>query len=186
MTREQWTAIRNRDRRYDNVFYYGLKSTKIVCRPSCPARSCSKKNVVIFPSMEAALARGYRACLRCRPDLPDWKGPKAELVESAKAWLEEHYRDKFSLNEIAGALFVNGSYLLRTFRSITGQTLLWYHNHIRCEKAKELLTHPELPISMICTEVGYTSSSHFTRVFHRMTGRTPSAFRAEYLDSLDG
>ena len=77
------------------------------------------------------------------------------------------------------------SYLLRTFKEATGRTLLEYHNCVRCEAAKELLTRPELTISFVASAVGYVSASHFTQVFRRHTGKTPSQYRSDYLESLD-
>lgn len=184
MTQEQWTAIKTRDSSYDGIFYYGLKTTKHICRPSCPSRLCNPKNVIIFNTYDDGLAYGFKPCLKCHPELPSWKGSKEELAQSAKELIEEHYREKFSLKEIASALFVNESYLERVFKEITGQTLLAYHNRIRCDIAKELLTHNELSISYISDSVGYVSPSHFTQKFRKLYGSTPSQFRKEYLENL--
>ena len=132
MTKEEWLAIKNNDKNYDGRFFFALKTTKNVCRPSCTARLCNPKNVIIFETLEDALAQGFRPCSRCRPDQMDWAGAKEELTASAKKWIEEHYTEKFSLKAIANALYVNSSYLLRVFKDTTGQTLLAYHNYIRC------------------------------------------------------
>ena len=77
------------------------------------------------------------------------------------------------------------SYLLRTFKEIKGYTLLEFHNIVRTEKAKEMLQRPELPIAFIASEAGYVSASHFTQVFRKVTGQTPSQYRTAYLRSLD-
>ena len=61
------------------------------------------------------------------------------LTHMAREYVQAHSEEKFSLQAIADALFVNGSYLLRVFKANTGHTLLWYHNHTRCENAKRLL-----------------------------------------------
>lgn len=100
-----------------------------------------------------------------------------ELTDAAKEYIEEHSAEKFSLSVMAGALYVNGSYLLRTFKSHTGHTLLWYHNHIRCEKAKELLEKKEYSISQAGEMAGFVSSAHFSHIFKKMTGLTPSEYR---------
>ena len=185
MTKEQWLAIKNKDKNYDGLFFYGLKSTKIVCRPSCPSRTCKAKNVVIFDSLEEASNEGYRPCLRCRPDLPQWEGAKKDLARKAKKYIEENYSKKFSLDAAAGALFVNKSYLLRTFKESEGMTLLQYHNFVRCKTAKELLTRSELKISYISNAVGYVTASHFSHVFKKFFGLTPFEYRTEYFESLD-
>ena len=99
------------------------------------------------------------------------------LVSAAEDYLARHSTEKFSLQEIASALYINGSYLLRVYKAHTGHTLLWYHSHLRCEKAKELLTESDLSISEIGEAVGFVSSAHFSHVFKKQTGMTPSAWR---------
>lgn len=185
MTEEQWLAIKNKDRNYDGVFFYGLKTTKILCRPSCPSRPCRAKNVIIFQSLEDGLEKGFRPCLRCRPDELEWNGAREDLVKKAKAYVEKNYRKKFSLEDIAGALFVNKSYLLRSFKSLTGITLLQYHNCVRCLAAKELLARPELTISYISNAVGYSTASHFSKVFKKTVGCTPFEYRNSYFTALE-
>lgn len=105
------------------------------------------------------------------------QGGKTDLVKDAKSYMEAHSAEKFSLREMAGALFVNGSYLLRTFRHQTGITPLHYHHLIRCEKAKELLAQTGQSISEIGETVGYVSSSHFSHVFRGVAGCTPGEYR---------
>lgn len=105
------------------------------------------------------------------------KGSSAALADAARLYIETHSADKFSLQAVADALFVNGSYLLRSFKAYTGHTLLWYHNHIRCEKAKALLVDFDLSISKVGEEVGFVSSAHFAHVFKKMTGVTPTEYR---------
>lgn len=185
MTKEQWIAIRDRDASWDGKFYYALRSAKSVCRPSCPVRHPTPKNVRVFDTLEQAIALGYHPCSRCRPDLERWEGAKAELARAAERYIREHCAEGFSLEALANALHNDKSYLLRTFKAETGETPLRYHNRIRCEAAQELLTRPELSISYIASAVGYASSSHFTQVFRRMTGKTPSQYRDDYLKGLD-
>lgn len=182
MTKEEWTAILNRDAAYDGVFYYALKTSKKVSRPSCTGRTPNPKHVVIYHSLTEALDAGFAPCRRCHPELAAWHGAKAELAENAKKLIEEHYLEEFSLRALSDQLFVNESYLARTFREITGQTLLEYHNLYRCQLSRELLKNPLLKISYISDTVGYHSSSHYTRCFRSCYGCTPSAYRREVLD----
>jgi len=99
------------------------------------------------------------------------------LAQAARAYIEAHSEEKFSLQAVADALFVNGSYLLRVFKANTGHTLLWYHNHIRCERAKALLSLGDRSISQVGEQVGFVSSAHFSHVFRKMTGMTPTEYR---------
>lgn len=105
------------------------------------------------------------------------KGSGTALSNAAKAYIEAHSAEKFSLRAIAEALFVNGSYLLRVFKANTGHTLLAYHNSVRCERAKRLLMNEAMPISQIGDEVGFASSAHFSHVFKKVVGVTPSEYR---------
>ena len=68
------------------------------------------------------------------------------LAQQAGYYIREHSEQKFSLSGIASALYVNGNYLARVFKRETGRTLLWYHNAIRCEKAKHLLDETDLSV----------------------------------------
>src|ERR1700738_3292479 len=63
-----WRATISRDARADGTFVLGVRTTNIYCRPSCPARRPLRQNVIFFKTREEAKQRGYRPCLRCKPD----------------------------------------------------------------------------------------------------------------------
>jgi AraC family transcriptional regulator of adaptative response / methylphosphotriester-DNA alkyltransferase methyltransferase len=180
MTKKEWTAILNRDKNYDGVFFYGLKTTKKFKRPSCTSRHPKPENVVIFHSQQEALAQGYVPCKNCCPDVLCWTGVKNELVLSAQKLIEEQYLEKFSLNKLADSLHVNESYLLRTFKQITGNTLLEYHNKVRCKKSTEYLHNSDYNLAYISSMVGYSSSSHYIRCFQKYYNCTPTQYRKEF------
>src|ERR1700674_866227 len=75
-----WRATLARDARADGTFILGVRSTRIYCRPSCPARRPLKQNVVFFGSGEEAEKQGFRPCLRCKPNE---KSGALRLVERA-------------------------------------------------------------------------------------------------------
>jgi AraC family transcriptional regulator of adaptative response / methylphosphotriester-DNA alkyltransferase methyltransferase len=179
MTEEQWNAIKSRDERYDGVFYYGVKTTKKLMCPSCHTKLPKRENIEIFDTIEAGLSSGYLPCQKCCPDKPDWVGVKQELVRSAKALLEENLADKFSLRELAERLYVDKSYLARTFKEITGVTMLEYHNRLRCERSKEYLRDTGCDLAYISSVIGYSSSSHYIRNFKKYCGCTPMEYRKE-------
>lgn len=66
---EKLQAIQKQDKSYDGKFIFGVKTTKIICRPGCPARLPLEKNIVFFDTMEEAIEKGYRPCKRCKPEL---------------------------------------------------------------------------------------------------------------------
>lgn len=105
------------------------------------------------------------------------KGSGDQLALAAKRYIEAHSAEKFSLQAVADALFVNASYLLRVFKAQTGNTLLGYHNYVRCENAKALLERPDLTISQAGEMAGFVSSSHFSHIFKKLTGMTPTEYR---------
>lgn len=111
---------------------------------------------------------------------PKKRASGEKLTQAAMTYIDAHSAEKFSLQAVASALFVNGSYLLRTFKSHTGSTLLAYHNAVRCEKAKVLLLDPAKSISQAGEEVGFVSSSHFSHIFKKVTGLTPTEYRREH------
>ncbi len=109
--------------------------------------------------------------------MKDQQSGEKDLSKAAREYIEAHSSERFSLREMAGALFVNGSYLLRVFKRGTGMTPLHYHHLVRCQKAKELLAQTDRTISEIGETVGFVSSSHFSHVFRKTVGCTPGEYR---------
>ena len=184
MTQEQWKAIQTHDPSYDGKFYFAVKSSRVICKPSCRARNPLPENVLIFPDLSAAIQAGYHPCAHCRPDLVKWLGAKGELAARARAYIQSHYTEKFSLDQMAEALFVNKIYLSKCFKQITGDTLLHYHNQTRCERARALLLGTELPMEVIGDRVGFATPSHFARVFRSLYGCSPTEYKRTFLKSL--
>ncbi len=122
--------------------------------------------------------KGIQSCMPCETAKKVTGGEL--LTQAALEYIESHYKDKFSLQAIAGELYVNGSYLLRVFKKYTGFTPLAYHNHVRCERAKELLVSTGECVAEIGEAVGFVSSAHFSHVFRKEEGCTPTEYRTEY------
>lgn len=179
MNHEQWLAIKNCDKSYDGKFFYALKSTKTVCRPSCTARTPNPKNVEIYNSVKDAEKYGYRPCQRCRPNYMDWQGSKAELADKIKNFIDLNYFEKISAKSLGNIFYNNPYYLHRAFKEIIGITIIEYQHQVRIEQAKKMLSETELTLSFISSEVGYSSLSHFSRVFKRLIGISPLKYRKE-------
>jgi AraC family transcriptional regulator, regulatory protein of adaptative response / methylated-DNA-[protein]-cysteine methyltransferase len=117
----QWQQVLVRDARADGQFYYAVKSTSIYCRPSCPSRRPTRKNVSFFPTAAAAERAGYRACKRCQPDRatprPD---PQAAMIAAAADYLTEHASERARLVDLAKATGVGRLTILRGFRRVLG------------------------------------------------------------------
>jgi len=179
VTNEVWQLLRLRSMLGDGRVYCGHRESRIVCMPSCPAQMRVREDTVLFRTAADAQAQGFCPCSVCDP-LRASRAPSAPpLVQAAREYIDMHSAEKFSLDAIAKALFVNGSYLLRIFKARTGCTLLWYHNFVRCQQVKALLAIPSISISEAGEQAGFASSSHFSHVFKKMTGMTPSQYREQ-------
>jgi AraC-like DNA-binding protein/ligand-binding sensor protein len=99
------------------------------------------------------------------------------IIHRAKDYIEKHTADPISLSEVAQALNVSTFYFCKLFKKATGLNFTEYLSRVRIEKAKNLLLNPNLRISEIAYEVGFQSLTHFNRVFLRIVGRSPSAYR---------
>ena len=102
---------------------------------------------------------------------------KCVLAHRAASYIEQHYTEKFSLNHMAEDLYINKIYLAKSFKSVTGTTLLSYHNECRCREARRLLSETKLPIDIIGAQVGFVTASHFSRIFKEKNACTPSEYR---------
>jgi AraC family transcriptional regulator of adaptative response / methylphosphotriester-DNA alkyltransferase methyltransferase len=186
MTEEQWKTIAESTDIGEAGFFCACRTTGIVCRPSCPSKTPRRENIIIFEKLSDAVAEGFRPCMRCRPDDPDWHGAAAELAERAKDYMDAHCSDKFSLRCLSETLFVDPDHLERTFKRAYGCTLLDYHNRSRCGAAARYLCSENCGIAEISWKLGFSSPSHFTRVFRKYYGCTPSAYRSGCEKSIAG
>src|ERR1700676_5762573 len=112
-----WRATLARDTRADGTFILGVLSTRIYCRPSCPARRPLRRNVVFFGTGEEAEKLGFRPCLRCKPNE---KSGALRLVERAARELAGGEEDILRVAPLAGKLGVTPSALRRAFQQVTG------------------------------------------------------------------
>lgn len=177
MNEIEWEAIRTNNKTYDKVFYYALSTTKTVCRPSCTSRTPNPKHVFIFPSVKAAVEEGFRPCIRCKPDIKDWKGYKEEVAKETIAYLQSHYKNPFYLKKIGESLQKNPFYIHRSFKAIHGMTPLSYLHLLRIEEAKRLLKNKKLSMMDIALEIGYNDSTQFSVKFKEGTGISPFVYR---------
>jgi AraC-like DNA-binding protein/ligand-binding sensor protein len=102
---------------------------------------------------------------------------ESPLVRRARAYIAGHHEDPVSLEEVAKAMHVSTFYFCKIFKKATGLTFTDYLGRVRVEKAKTLLSNPHLRVSEIAYTVGFQSLTHFNRVFHNLTGESPTHFR---------
>jgi AraC-like DNA-binding protein/ligand-binding sensor protein len=103
---------------------------------------------------------------------------ESPLVRRARAYIAGHQADPLRLEDVAKAMHVSTFYFCKMFKKTTGLTFTDYLGRVRIEKAKTLLLNPHLRISEIAYMVGFQSLTHFNRVFRKITGQSPTHFRA--------
>ena len=99
------------------------------------------------------------------------------MVRRAKAYIAGHYGDPLDLNEVARAMHLSTFYFCKIFRKATGLTFTEYLGRVRVERANNLLLNPHLRVSEIAYTVGFQSLTHFNRIFRKIAGEAPTAFR---------
>jgi YesN/AraC family two-component response regulator len=103
---------------------------------------------------------------------------EADLVKAVSLYLQENYRQPYSLERLAAAFGCKTAYLLRLYSKATGSTPTQDLIRLRIEKAKRLLLgHPQLEVKQVAAAVGYNDPLYFSRLFKRETGLNPSAFK---------
>ncbi|KAB8266291.1 metal binding domain of Ada-domain-containing protein [Aspergillus pseudonomiae] len=122
----RWLAITHRAPSSHSSFLYGVKSTKIYCRPTCAARIARRANVVFYDTADQARRDGFRPCKRCEPDNPSFLGGKEEVVARVITLLrikKDEVAMKQGLKELAQEVGVTPSYLCRAFKKTMGVTV---------------------------------------------------------------
>lgn len=173
---EKWKAIIENDSRYDGEFFYGVKTTKIFCRPSCKSKNPVKENVKFFSNTESALKSGFRPCKRCRPDLIEYN-PITNIANSMKEIYDKYYFDEELMNIKIRDLHIAKSHLIRVFNKTFSITPKAYISKIRINKAKELLKASDKSITEISYDCGYKSLSTFYDNFKKVEGMSPMSYR---------
>jgi AraC family transcriptional regulator of adaptative response/methylated-DNA-[protein]-cysteine methyltransferase len=169
---EMERAYLRRDASYNGIFFLGVRTTGIFCRPTCPARKPLPKNVEYFASAGRALAAGYRPCRRCLPlaldDQPAWA---AELI----AAVEDHPSKRLSEADLRFRGVDPGT-VRRYFLSRYGMTFHAYARSRRLTGALSFIREGG-EIDDAVYESGYDSHSGFREAFARAFGSPPGASR---------
>jgi AraC family transcriptional regulator, regulatory protein of adaptative response / methylated-DNA-[protein]-cysteine methyltransferase len=166
-------AYLHSDASYDGVFFLGVRTTGIFCRPSCPARKPRPVNVEFFGTPRAALVAGYRPCKRCRPLFTDGRPPEwvARLLQTVEADPTSRIRDTD-----VRALGVDPARARRYFKRHFGMTFQAYNRARRLGTAlTEIREGADL--TNVGFDTGYDSTSGFREAFERTFGRPPGKAR---------
>ncbi|MGI6585523.1 MAG: bifunctional transcriptional activator/DNA repair enzyme AdaA [Lutisporaceae bacterium] len=173
---EKWQAVVNCDKGYDGLFFYGVKTTGIFCRPSCRAKTPARENVVFFDNAVNAIGEGFRPCKRCRPDEAVFE-PNLELVNKVKDIIEANFDKPIDINYISKQLGVSTNHLIRLFKQNSGHTPTHYITKLRVSKSVELLEQADKNIIEIAYMTGFNSLSNFYKHFKEQIGQAPNEYR---------
>lgn len=174
-------AVRARDRRFDGRFFVAITTTRIYCRPICPARPAKRDNMQFFASAAGAERAGYRPCLRCRPERAPGFAPVdavGRLVGAAMAGIEEHALSSAKVTDLAASLGVSDRHLRRVTESELGVSPIQLAQTHRLLLAKRLLGETTLSQTEIAFASGFGSVRRFNASFKARYGLNPRALRA--------
>ena len=175
-----YRALVARDRRFDGVFFVAVTTTGIYCRPICTARTPGRDRCVFYRRGAEAERAGYRACLRCRPELAPGAGAvdaAPRLVADAVARIEAGFLDDGSVDDLAAELGVTARHLRRTLTSALGVTPVELAQSRRLAMARQLVLGTDLPLTQIAFASGMGSLRRFNALFRERFGAAPSTLR---------
>jgi len=176
-----YNAYASRDARFDGVFYIGVTSTGIYCRPVCTARTPKAANCRFFDSAAEAEKANFRPCLRCRPELAPGNAPvdnAARIAALIAQRIDEGMLDDGAgMERIARELGWSPRQIRRIAHKELGVSPMELLQTRRLLLAKQLLTETALPITQIAFASGFASLRRFNDAFGVRYGMPPTHLR---------
>jgi AraC family transcriptional regulator of adaptative response/methylated-DNA-[protein]-cysteine methyltransferase len=171
----QWRAVLNRDRAADGAFVYGVRSTGVYCKPSCPSRRPRRDRVEFFGTSADAAGAGYRPCRRCRPEQAQAVDPWIDKVRRACVYLA-NVDGHLSLARLAARIGGSPYHFQRSFKRIVGVTPREYADACRLQRLKRgLRSGSRVTAAMV--DAGYGSSSRFYERAAAKLAMPPAVYR---------
>jgi AraC family transcriptional regulator of adaptative response / DNA-3-methyladenine glycosylase II len=175
-----YRAVRSRDARFDGRFVTAVRTTGIYCRPSCPAQTPKRENVLFFPHAAAAAAAGFRACKRCRPDAApgsrEWD-VRGDLAARALRGIQSGIVDTEGVPGLARRLAISERHLHRVLVAEIGVGPLRLARTRRAQTARMLIEHTDLPLATVAFSAGFASIRQFNDVMRAEFGCPPGELR---------
>ena len=190
-----YRAVASRDARFDGRFVTAVATTGIYCRPSCPAQTPKRENVRFYPCAAAAVAAGFRACKRCRPEAApgsrewDLRGDLAAraLRAIASGALDGASGDSAGrIPALARSLHVSERHLHRVLVAEVGAGPLALARTRRAQTARLLLDATDLPITTVAFTAGFASLRQFNDTMREHFGMPPREIRRRPSAQLAG
>ena len=182
-----YNAYASRDPRFDGVFYIGVTSTGIYCRPVCTAKTPRAANCRFFDSAAAAESANFRPCLRCRPELAPGNAPVDDARRIASLLvhrIDEGMLDRTDDNgqwmeRVAKQFGWSSRQIRRVVQRELGVSPMELLQTRRLLLAKQLLTETRLPIAEVAHASGFASLRRFNDAFGQRYGMPPTRFRKD-------
>lgn len=178
-----YRAICERDASFVGVFFVGVRTTGIFCRPGCPARRPNRDNCTFFATAADALRAGFRPCRRCQPLRVGV--PVPSVVERLIALVDEQPGARLTEHDLLAA-GIDPSTARRQFRAHCGMTFhAWQRARRMGTAVRDLSQQPDIAAAM--DTAGYSSHSGFATAFRDLFGEPPSAagqVRVLYADQV--
>lgn len=184
-----YNALTSRDPRFDGVFFVGVTSTGVYCRPVCPVKTPKQENCRFFASAEAAEKASFRPCLRCRPELAPGQAPVDDAHRIAHLLahrIEESLAASgASLEDIAAQFELSSRQLRRIVQKELGVSPIELMQTRRLLLAKQLLTETRLPVTEIAFASGFSSLRRFNDAFSSQYRMPPGRLRKQAAEQED-
>jgi AraC family transcriptional regulator of adaptative response / DNA-3-methyladenine glycosylase II len=184
MTQDHQTlykALSARDARFDGIFFVGVTSTGIYCRPICPAKTPKSANCRFFPNAQEAEQARFRPCLRCRPELAPGNAPVDDSQRIAQMILkrleEGTIENDAGLEAIAAQFQLSSRQIRRIIQKELGVSPIQLLLTRRLLLAKQLLTETGLPVTQIAFASGFSSLRRFNDAFNSRYRLAPTRLR---------
>jgi AraC family transcriptional regulator of adaptative response / DNA-3-methyladenine glycosylase II len=177
-----YRALTARDARFDGLFFVGVATTGIYCRPVCTARTPGRERCTFYGTAAEAERAGFRACFRCRPELAPGHAPvdaAPRLVDRAVRLVDAGFLDGRRVDDLAAALGVGARHLRRAFDDALGLSPVELAQSRRIALARHLLRDTALPLADVAFASGFSSVRRFNAAFAERVGRPPSALRRQ-------
>jgi len=177
MNESRWRAVESRDARRDCEFVYGVRSTGVYCRPSCPSRRPQRAQVAFFAAPVAAEQAGFRPCRRCKPDLAAGSAREAEtsaVVKLCRA-IEQDPDRPAKLSALAQDAGTTTHRLHRAFRRVLGITPRQFADALRLRRLKGRL-QGGVDVTTALYDAGYGSASRLYERANAQLGMTPATY----------
>lgn len=173
-----YRALQARDARFDGLFFVGVGSTGIYCRPVCAARTPGAKSCRFFPAAAQAEQAGFRPCLRCRPELaPSDAAHRFSLEQSLYREIQRHALAGGSLENLTLRTGYSTRQMRRLITGAFGVTPVAIAQTERLLFAKKLLQETPLPVTRVALDAGFRSLRRFNALFQTRYGLSPVALR---------